>query len=393
MSRGDPRVWTLRNPGWLVVLAAVALSIIGLYAIDVGDAARAADNAPAVSGLALRQAIFIGVGMAAAAIALPHYRWLGYLSVVLMIGVVALLIILLIPAVPAWIVRPRNGARSWINLGVTDLQPSELAKIAYVLVIARYLRYRSSHRRLSGLLPIGVITMVPVGLITLQPDLGTAMLFIPSLFAMLVAAGARLRHLTVIVLIAAAAAPLAYPLLLPHQKARIAGLVKQLRGDRSADQGINFQGDTAQMLIGAGQLAGTPDAKARALIRYSALPERHNDMILAVVVNRFGLWGLLALLTLSMLWTAGALLAAGRTNDPFGRLLAVGLAGFVSAQAAVNLAMNLGLAPIVGVTLPFVSYGGSSMVTMWMMTGLVFSVAAHRPEPMLKTAFEFRDEE
>src|SRR4051812_22236734 len=161
----------------------------------------------------------------AVVIALPHYRWLGYASWFFLAVSVALLLFLLLPFVPSSIVRPRNGARSWIDLGPIDFQPSEVAKIAYVLVIAWYLRFRKNHRTLVGLIPPAIITFIPVALITLQPELGTGLLFIPVLFGILVAAGAKLKHLAVIVLIATMAAPAAYPLLMPHQKSRIRGLL------------------------------------------------------------------------------------------------------------------------------------------------------------------------
>ena len=130
------------------------------------------------------------VGLIAASIvAIPPHRVLRSLAYPLLVLVVGLLVFVLLPAVPEWIVHPRNGARRWINLGVTDFQPSEVAKIAYVLAIARYLRFRSTHRRVLGLVLPFLITLIPMGLVLVEPDLGTALLFVPTLFAMLVAAG------------------------------------------------------------------------------------------------------------------------------------------------------------------------------------------------------------
>ncbi|QOJ01689.1 MAG: FtsW/RodA/SpoVE family cell cycle protein [Phycisphaeraceae bacterium] len=387
------RVADPRNPAWVVVLASALLCAAGLYGIDLAENLRPGEASPAARGVLFRQIVYLAVGvLAAVVVCVPHYRWLGYLSNLAAVPVVALLIFLLIPAVPSWLVTPRNGARGWINLGISDFQPAELAKVVYVLVIARYLRFRRTHRSLRGLLPIAAITAVPVGLITLQPDLGTALLFIPALFAVLAAAGARLKHLVVIVAIGAAAAPLSYPVLKPHQQQRIIGLWKQFTGDTSADRDINFQSAAAKTLIGAGGLAGVSDLKSRAYVHYSALPERHNDMIVSVLVNRFGLVGLLAIVGLYIAWAGGAFLAAARTPDPFARLLAVGLAAFIGTQAFVNIAMNLGIAPIVGITLPFVSFGGSSMLSAWIMTGLIVSITVHAPERQLRHAFEFRDE-
>jgi rod shape determining protein RodA len=274
-----------------------------------------------------------------------------------------------------------------------DFQPGELAKIAFVLVVARYLRYRHHHRRFRGLIVPGLFAAVPVGLITVQPDLGTASLFVPALFAVLIAAGARLRHLTLIVLCAALAAPAAWPFLQPHQKTRIVGLYKQFQGDTTTAYDINYQSITAQTLIGAGQVVGRGDGASRALVHYNRLPEAHNDMIFAVVVNRFGLLGGLALMGLYLMWVLGAWLVAGTCRDPLGRLIAAGLPAFIAAQVVVNIGMNLGVLPIIGITLPFVSYGGSSLLTCWVMTGLIVNVALHKPRPPFRSSFEYADDD
>jgi rod shape determining protein RodA len=306
---------------------------------------------------------------------------------------IGLLVFLLIPVVPESIVRPINGARGWINLRFFNLQPAEVAKICFVLVVARYLRFRSTHRQLMGLAPVAAIAFAPMGLITLQPDLGGALLFGPALFAMLIAAGARLRHLALVVLVAMLAVPAAFPFMMPHQQARIKALISTAQGSREGAYDINYQAFTAQTLAGAGQLGGHSDAHTRALVRFNRLPERHNDMVFSVVVLRFGVVGGLVVLLLQFTWIAGALVAAALCRDPFGRLVGVGFAGFIAAQVFVNVGMNVGLVPVIGITLPFVSYGGSSMLTVWVMTGLVFSIAMRRPVPPYRPSFEYDDDE
>ncbi|MEM8757166.1 MAG: FtsW/RodA/SpoVE family cell cycle protein [Planctomycetota bacterium] len=367
---------TVVNAAWITVLASLALSLIGLYAIDLAEAPTP-DRSP--SGTSIRQAVFLIVGLSAAfAAAIPHYRWFRFLAWPGYVLCVALLVFLLLPFVPSWLVTPRNGARGWIDLGVADFQPAEVTKIAFVLVIAGYLRYRREHMQLTGLLAPGLIAAVPVGLITLQPDLGSASLYVPSLFAMLLAAGARLRHLVLIVFIATLAAPASWPLLRDHQQRRFIAIVQQLRGSDEGAQDINFQSFTAQRLVGAGGIAGTNDAKTRALVRYNRLPEAHNDMVFAVITLRFGLIGGVATMLLYMLWTVGAIGVAVACKDPQGRVIVVGLAVFIAVQAIINIGMTVGLLPIIGVTLPFISYGGSSMLTCWLMTGLVLNVGLRR---------------
>jgi cell division protein FtsW (lipid II flippase) len=380
---------TFKHFAWLTVLASLALSLVGLYAIDVATAVEAEEGA---SNLVIKQGAFIGVGLLAAiAVAFPHHRLVRFLAWPAMWVVLALLVFLLLPFVPHWLVTPRNGARAWINLGPVDFQPGEVAKIAVVLVLADYFRYRKNHRTILGLVPPALITMVPVALITLEPDLGTALLFIPCLFAMLVAAGARLKHLAVIVLLGTLAGPAAYPMLKPHQKERIAGLISMIQGSPDGADDINYQSLTAVRLAGAGQFDGVTEQESRALVHFNHLPERHNDMIFAVIVNRFGLLGGFGVLALYALWFAGAFLTAATCKDPFGRLVVIGFAAIIAAQMFINVGMNLALLPIIGLTLPFVSYGGSSMLTVWVMTGLVVSVAMRPPARLARPTFEFDD--
>ena len=175
----QPRI-LLWNPGWLCVGAALLLSVLGVLAIRTTG-----------PEYATRQAVYIGVAMIVGAIVtIPHYRWVQVISYPFMLVVLGLLVFVMIRFVPEAIVRPRNGARRWINVGVTDFQPSELAKIGYVLCLATYLRFRSNYRNLWGLLMLLALTFVPLGLVLIEPDLGTSLLFLPTLFAMVIAAGA-----------------------------------------------------------------------------------------------------------------------------------------------------------------------------------------------------------
>lgn len=390
---------------WLCVLSGLALSLLGLYAIDLGivDAPPKDGGFITFSGLVVRQTVFICVGLLAAAmIAVPHYRWARLIAWPLFIVLIGLLVLLLVPLMPTWLVRARNGARAWYELGPVDFQPAELAKVAFVLVMADYLRYRQNHRTLKGLIPPALIAFVPAALITLQPDLGMAMLFAPALFAMVLVAGAKVKHLVlvstvggsavaIIVAIALVTEPGSFFLLRKHQHARIQGLFQRMQDPAAGTEGINFQPDRAQMLAGAGGVEGLPDAKTRVLHKYNELPERHNDMILSVIMTRFGLIGGLAVLLLYVAWFTGAYLTAALCKDAFGQLVIVGLMAIMFAQTFINVGMVTGILPIVGLTLPFVSYGGTSMVTVWLMTGLVFSIAMRRASRLARPTFEFDD--
>lgn len=382
------------NYGWITVIASVILTLVGIYAIDLGLSRPDETGKMVMSVTAIKQMIFMFVGMVACGvIALPHYKLVTAFAWLLFFLCLGLLVFLLIPGVPKSLVNPVKGARSWINLGFTNFQPSEVMKIAFVLAVAQYMRFRSEHRRFKGLIVPGIIAAVPVGLITVQPDLGTASLFVPALFAMLIAAGARLRHLTLIVLCAAMAAPVGYQFMRPHQKDRIDGLIKQFQGDTVAQFDINFQATRAQRLIGAGQALGMSDETTRAMVQYNALPERENDMIFAIVVARFGFVGGALLLLVYAVWVCGALVVAGSCREPMGRLIAVGIPAFIATQVVINVGMNIGVVPIIGITLPFLSAGGSSLITSWLMTGLIVNVALHRPKPPYRSSFEYADDD
>lgn len=368
----------LVHAGWVCLFAALALSLIGIYAIDLATNMHPSGRWN-LSFFAWKQVVFLVLGiLAGLLIALPHYKLFAFIAWPAAAVALGLLLLLLVPGVPGWLVSPVNGARAWISLPSFNLQPSEPAKVAFVLVMALYLRQRPAPDRFASLLMPGMMALVPIALITLEPDLGTASLFVPSLAAMLVAAGARLRHLLLIVTAGLLVAPLAWPFLMPHQKARFEALVQQIQGDRSRENDINFQSFTAQRLIGAGSLTGQDDASTRALVHFNRLPEAHNDMVFAVIATRYGVLGAIGVLSLFLIYVAAALLIAALSKDRFGRIIVVGSAAFIAAHVVINVGMNIGLLPIIGVTLPFVSYGGSSMITCWLLTGLIFNVASRR---------------
>ncbi len=398
VNRAPARV-TVFHLGWVVLACSIVLSLIGIHAMDI---AKPPSEGEAMGAVAGRQLVFLGMGLVVAAGAcIAHYRILIPFVWPIMGVVLSMLVFVLLPFVPEWIVAPRNGARRWISLGFTDFQPSELAKIAAVLVTASYLRYRDNYRTLVGLIPPALIATVPMALILVEPDLGTALLFLPTLAAMLIAAGARLWHLigtaaigaafaaTVISISLAMADQGKYPILRPHQVERIQAVVDRIKGDERHLDDRGFQGQQALMLIGSGRLAGHSAEKSRALVRYSRLPEGHNDMIFAVIVNRFGLIGAWSVIGLYTLMAGAALGAAAACKDPFGRLTIVGLAMMIATQATINISMNLGLMPITGMTLPFVSAGGSSLVAGFIMVGLICNIAMRRPRYFWRKSFEY----
>ena len=237
-------------------------------------------------------------------------------------------------------------------------------------------------------MPLG-LTFLPMALILIEPDLGSALLFLPTLFAMLIAAGAKLRHLALVTVLGLSLAPAMYPLLKDHQVNRIKALVAQVSGDTQYENGIGYQGARAMTLAGAGQLVGVGKNHAAALVEFNRLPEDHNDMIFAVIACRWGMLGAIATWGAFLVLAAGGLLVAAQNKDPFARLVPIGIIAILLSQMTINTGMTIGLMPITGMTLPFVSYGGSSVVTAWIMVGLLLNIGMRRPRYLAREAFDF----
>ncbi|MEX2215106.1 MAG: FtsW/RodA/SpoVE family cell cycle protein [Phycisphaeraceae bacterium] len=383
----------MMHPAWYGLVAAIGLALMGITAIGTthGDYSSAQTKWLVISLIALVICL------------VPSTKHISIVAYPLMIAIIILLIVMMLPGVPNWLVPVRNGTRAWINLKFMMLQPSELAKIVFVLALARYLRYRENYRTLGGLLVPFTIMFIPVLLILKQPDLGTAILFPVALFAVLVAAGAKLKHLGTLMGLAILAValnvaaiyllPESMQLLRPHQRARIVAMISQARGDQRYIDDIGYQQYKSMTLIGSGQTTGFGKERAAVIISHNKLPEDHNDMIFAVIVNRWGLKGAVGLLGLYGIMIGSMLLTAARTKDPFARLSVVGFASLLFAQMAINIGMNIGLLPIIGITLPFVSYGGSSLVATFLMIGLVLNFAMQRQSILARPSFEFQHEE
>ncbi len=389
------------SPGWLTIIAAISLSVIGLAAINTAMpyvsmsdepsfSVQAEPVIPMLGPKAMKQAKFFCVAIVAMVLcSIPHHRRIVTFGYPLFIAVLILLVIVLLPFMPRWLVPIRGGARRWFDLGPISFQPSELAKIAYVLSLSCYLRYRKNYRSFRGLLTPLLITFFPIGLILVEPDLGTAMIFLPVFFAMLIAAGARIKHLLLIVLVGLVLVPVMYPLLESHQKDRIHDVFARMTGDTRHEADISYQGKKATMLTGAGCVFGQGDKDSQMLIEAHQLPEAHNDMIFVVICLRWGIVGGLGVLLLFFLLLGSGLVAAAMNKDPFARLIAVGVVAIIFTQVFVNIGMTIGLLPITGMTLPFISYGGSSLVVNFAIVGLLVNVAGRRPIIMAEPSFEF----
>jgi cell division protein FtsW len=262
-----------------------------------------------------------------------------------------------------------NGASRWIGSGFLQIQPSELAKVALVLYGADLLARKPKRARsIEGFMPFLVVAGLACALIMLEPDMGTTMVVTFAVAATLIAAGARPRDLGLIAL-AIGAAALLMTIVEPYRMARLTGFLNP--GSDAA--GAGFQAAQAKIALGSGGLFGVGIGNGVQKAFY--LPEAHTDMISAVIGEELGLVGIVGVVGLFAMFGYAGLKVAQKAKDTYGRLLVAGLTSLILVQATINLFAVMGLAPLTGVPLPFVSYGNSSLMTSLFAVGLILNVA------------------
>lgn len=267
----------------------------------------------------------------------------------------------------------RNGARRWLNLGFTTLQPSEVMKIAVPLVLAWYFHRHDEGLRLRDFAIAGVILAVPVGLIARQPDLGTALLVFASGFFVIFLAGLSWRVLISMVAAGAASVPIIWPLLHDYQRQRILTLL-----DPSEDPlGAGYHIIQSTIAIGSGGMLGKGWLNGTQA-QLDFVPERSTDFILAVFGEEFGLVGNVVLMVLYLLIIARGMMIAANASTVFSRLAAGAITLTFFTYAFVNMGMVSGILPVVGVPLPMISYGGTALLSMLAGFGILMSIATHK---------------
>ncbi|GIX30978.1 MAG: rod shape-determining protein RodA [Porticoccaceae bacterium] len=322
-------------------------------------------------GYVRRQAVFMALGFAAMlAVAQVEVRTLRRFAP--LVYVAGLVLLALVP----WFGVEAKGARRWLDLGPLRFQPAELLKIANPLVVAAFLAARPLPPRWWEVLAAAGLLAVPAVLVGLQPDLGTAILIFAAGFFALFLAGLEKRYLAAAGLLALAAAPLFWFYLLhDYQRTRILTLLDPQRDKLGAGWNI-IQSTTA---IGSGGWFGKGWQRGTQS-QLDFLPESHTDFIVAVLAEEFGLVGVLALIALYLLLVLRGLAIALGARSTFARLLAGSLALTFFVYVFVNLGMVAGILPVVGVPLPFFSYGGTALLTLFVGFGILMAVAGERKE-------------
>jgi rod shape determining protein RodA len=370
-----PMAWRApwRHVDPTLALAACALAVLGLAAIYSSTfSSLRAQGLP--EGLIMRrQLLSLGLGLGGmVAVSLLDYRRLQAWAAVLLGAVVLVLGLVLTPLGTA-----SNGAQSWFALGGYQLQPSEYAKVAMIVVLAAVFgatREPPGLRRLATGLAAWTVVC---GLILLQPDFGTFMVFVPILFGVLLVGGVRLRWLLVLALVGSIGVVGMFKLnvLKEYQKERLTAFIDP--GADPSGRGYTYNARQALIAIGSGGVTGKGYLRGtQTNLQY--VPEQKTDFVFTVVGEELGFAGAMLLLALLALLAWRGLRIAALARDPFGALIAAGVVSMLVFQAFVNIGMTIGIMPITGIPLPFVSYGGSSLVSSFLAVGLLENVHMRR---------------
>ena len=391
----------------IALLAALFLQIVGMAALS--SATHSMEGGNGISSLMIRQLLWLGIGMAACvlAIAMP-IRFLQAFSYLLYIAAVLALIIVLVLG------KVGTGAERWIVIGPMRFQPSELAKVALILSLARLLTERAKEwNRFRTLITATIMTVLCLGLVLIEPDLGTAMVYPIILFIMLFWAGVpplillimaspvaiipagfhwlslaialiviaivlyltRTRFMiTISVLAVLMAIGLATPTLWshlhPYQQRRILSFLNP----GSDPTGSAYQLIQSKVTIGSGGFAGKGFLKGTQT-HLKFLPEQHTDFIFSVLGEEFGFLGSVLVLGAYLILVMQAFLLSAKVRNAFMGAMCAGIAAFFLIHCFVNIGMALGMLPVTGLPLPFLSYGGSMLVSSWLLVGLMTSAA------------------
>jgi cell division protein FtsW len=351
----------------LLLGAVLALVALGLVMVYSASAIMAQEKLNDSFYFLKRQAIAAGLGLFAMAMAMKlGYRKVARFAYPLLILAVLLLIMLLIPGVGS----AANGAKRWLRFPGISIQPAEIAKIAWVIYLAYSLaKKREKVQSFSvGFLPHLAVCAVLVMLCMAQPDFGTSVGLLFLMFVMLFAGGAKLSYLVGSILIAL---PIAYQAVAssPYRMKRILAFMDPWTNR----QGSGYQVAESLMSIGSGGMTGLGLGDSRQKLFF--LPEAHTDFIFSIIGEELGLLGVAALMILYGVVIWRGIRASLGASEPFGTYLGLGITSLVAFQALVNMAVAMGLVPTKGLTLPFISYGGNSLIVLMGAAGLLLSIS------------------
>ncbi|WJH33087.1 stage V sporulation protein E [Paenibacillus sp. CC-CFT747] len=356
-------------PDLIIMTSAVMLLVIGVLMVYSASAVLAFREFGDSFYYVKRQAIFAALGIGAMILTanVDYWVWKKYAKLGLLICFVLLLIVL-IPGIGV----VRGGARSWLGIGSFGIQPSEFMKLGMILFLAKLLSQEQSRITLftRGLLPPLLIMGAAFGLIMLQPDLGSGTVLVGASLLIIWTAGARVMHLSMLGL-AGVAGFVGLILNAPYRLKRITGFL-----DPWADPlGSGYQIIQSLYAIGPGGLVGLGFGKS--LQKYSYLPEPQTDFIYSIVAEELGFMGGAFVIGLFAVLVWRGIRTAISAQDTFGSLLAIGITGMVAVQVMINIGVVIGMFPVTGITLPFISAGGSSLTLMLTAIGILLNISRY----------------
>lgn len=350
---------------WPLCVLSLALAVLGILTIY---SANCNANDECSRYLATRQTYWLVIGAALMAAAFSvDYRRLDRWTYPLYAAVVVLLALVLVVGATS------GGAQRWLDLKFFLFQPSEFAKVALVLMLAKTLRHSDPGYPLTDLWGPLLLCAPVFALVLLQPDLGTAVLILLIAATVVVMSGLRGRSLLYLSLAAIATLPVGWQFLKPYQKTRIWTFMNS----ESDPLGAGYHVVQSKIAIGSGQVWGKGYLQG-SQNRLEFLPEQHTDFVFSVFAEEWGFSGCVLLLAGYVLLILLSLRAVRRAQDRFGVLLATGMGAILFWQFTINIGMVTGLLPVVGIPLPLLSYGGSSLVTTLVAVGLLISVSMRR---------------
>ncbi|MGR3763770.1 stage V sporulation protein E [Rossellomorea sp. NS-SX7] len=357
------------TPDFILIIVTLTLLAVGLIMVYSASAVWADYKFDDSFFFAKRQMLFAAVGVFAMFFIMnvEYWTWKNWAKVLIIICFV-LLVLVLIPGIGVL----RNGSRSWIGVGAFSIQPSEFMKLAMIAFLAKYLsenqKYITSFRK--GVLPSLLLVFSAFGMIMLQPDLGTGTVMVGTCVVMIFISGARVMHFAWLG-IAGLAGFAALVLSAPYRIKRITSFLDPWEDPLNS----GFQIIQSLYAIGPGGLFGLGLGESRQKFFY--LPEPQNDFIFAILAEELGfIGGTFVLLLFSLILWRGVRIALG-APDLFGSFLAVGIVSMIAIQVMINVGVVTGLMPVTGITLPFLSYGGSSLTLMLMAVGVLLNISRY----------------
>ncbi len=357
----------LQDFDWVLLALVGAISLVGLLEI------YSCTHAGSLAGMQWKQLMWIGIGMAGMCLIamIDYHTLLDQAPALYIVGIAGLLVVLVLGF-------SRLGAKRWISLGgVVNLQVSEIMKLIIIIVLARYFTdVRSERLTLTDLAKVGALTLVPVGLILKQPDLGTAMVLVPVALVGIFLAGVQWKHMAIGVVVIALLVPIAWNMrhhLKPYQQQRIQTFLHPEDNPR----GAGYQILQSEIAVGSGGFWGKGFGKG-SQNQLGFVPVRYSDFILAALAEEQGFIGVCFVLLLYLGLILRLVDNAQKAKDRAGMYIVMGVTAVLGFQVLVNTAMVIGYMPVTGIPLPLISYGGSSIAFVFLALGLVMNVRMRR---------------